>query len=124
MKGAPPLTGVPHLVERVDTPIRCWDWGMTDMIWSNMLAASDPGTRRAVLRLANERPDWIVVLRGATAAAEKSEPFGGEFAGRWVLQEVERLTGQPAWRPGIRLLVASWLCCKSERLATRLFWSL
>lgn len=57
------------------------------------------------MRLASEQPDWIPVLRAACERARKSEPYGGEFAGRWVLQELSKQTGKPAWRPGLRLLV-------------------
>jgi hypothetical protein len=63
-------------------------------------------TRDAVMRLAYERPDWLPVLRAACIQAEKTEPYGGQFAGRWVLQELERQTGTRVWQPGLRLLVA------------------
>ena len=62
-------------------------------------------TRQAVMRLAYERPDWVAVLRAACSQAEKSEGFGGEFAGSWVLKELEAQTGERAWVPGLRLLV-------------------
>lgn len=58
------------------------------------------------MRLAYERPDWLPVARAACAQAEKSEPFGGQFAGSWVLKELESQTGERPWRPGLRLLVA------------------
>jgi len=58
------------------------------------------------MRLAYERPDWLPVLRAACIQAAKSAPYGGQFAGRWVLQELERQLGTRAWRPGRRLLVA------------------
>ena len=32
-------------------------------------------------------------LRAACAQARKSEPYGGEFAGRWALQELEHESG-------------------------------
>ena len=63
-------------------------------------------TKRAVMSLAFERPDWIPVLRAAHTQAQKTEPFGGRFAGSWVLDELARQTGTKAWRPGLRLLVA------------------
>jgi hypothetical protein len=69
--------------------------------WSEMSK-----TRDAVMRLAYEQPDWIPVLRAACAQAEKTEPYGGQFAGRWVLQELQQRTKRPEWRPGLRLLVA------------------
>jgi hypothetical protein len=64
------------------------------------------GTADAVQRLAYEYPDWVPVLRAACVQARKSEPFGGQFAGRWVLQELARQTGRPEWQPGLRRLVA------------------
>jgi hypothetical protein len=63
-------------------------------------------SRDAVLRLAYEHPDWVPVLRAACVQARKSEPYGGQFAGRWVLQELARETGQRQWQPGLRRLVA------------------
>ena len=65
------------------------------------------------MRLAFERPDWLPVLRAARIQAEKSAPFGGEFAGRSVLQELEDQTGARQWRPGLRLLVAYGLLEKA-----------
>jgi hypothetical protein len=62
--------------------------------------------RQLAMRLAYERPDWIPVLRAARSQAEKTEPFGGEFAGSWVLKELEGQTGSRAWRPGLRLLAS------------------
>jgi len=68
---------------------------------------------RAVMRLASERPEWIPVLRAATERARKSEPFGGEFAGHWVLRELDEQTGSRNWLPGLRLLVGYGLIEKS-----------
>jgi hypothetical protein len=65
------------------------------------------------MRLANERPDWIPVLRAASEQARKSEPYGGEFAGHWVLRELEEQTGTRAWCPGLRLLVGYGVLEKS-----------
>lgn len=70
-------------------------------------------TARAVMRLANERPDWIPVLRAASSQARKSAPYGGEFAGHLVLLEMEQQTGTRAWLPGLRLLVGYGLLEKS-----------
>lgn len=63
-------------------------------------------TGQAVQRLAYDHPDWVPVLRAACEQARKSEPFGGQFAGRWVLQEWAQQTGTQQWKPGLRLLVA------------------
>lgn len=70
-------------------------------------------TVRAVMRLASERPDWIPVLRAACQAAGAAEGFDGEFAGAWVLSELEKLTGAREWRPGLRTLVTYGLLTKS-----------
>lgn len=70
-------------------------------------------TREAVLRLASERPDWLPVLQAACVRARKAEPFGGEFAGHWVLKDLESQTGTRVWFPGLRLLVAYGLLVKS-----------
>jgi hypothetical protein len=53
-----------------------------------------------VTELARERPEWLPIVRAACKVAEESEPYGGRFAGRWVLQEAGR------WEPGLRLLVS------------------
>ena len=71
-------------------------------------------TEQLVMRLAYERPDWLPVLRAACEQARKTEPYGGEFAGKWVLQELEQLTGSPAWRPGLRLLAGYGLIEKAS----------
>jgi hypothetical protein len=65
-----------------------------------------------VLELARERPDWLPVLEAACDEARDVEPYGGRFAGRWVLQRVNELSGGPAWRPGLRLLVGYGLLVK------------
>jgi hypothetical protein len=72
-----------------------------------------PDTVRAVMRLASERPDWVPVLRAAAERARKSEPYGGEFAGHWVLQELDQQAGRRHWLPGLRLLVSYGLIEKS-----------
>jgi hypothetical protein len=65
------------------------------------------------MRLAFEQPEWVLVLKAACEQARASEPYGGEFAGTWVLQKLQEMTGQPAWRPGLRLLVGYGLIEKS-----------
>lgn len=71
-------------------------------------------TRRAVMRLAHEHPDWLPVLRAACSQARQTEHTCGEFAGSWVLQEVTKETGRPEWRPGLRLLSSSGLIEKTD----------
>ena len=60
-----------------------------------------------VAELARERPEWLPILRAACKVAEESEPFGGRFAGRWVLQEAG------TWQPGLRVLVSYGLLEKA-----------
>ncbi len=76
-----------------------------------MSIVSDVG--RAVMRLASEQPIWIPVLRAACERARKSESYGGEFAGTWVLRDLAAQTGKREWRPGLRLLVSYGLIEKS-----------
>lgn len=78
-----------------------------------MVEMQRPTTRQQVLRLASERPDWLPVLEAACRSAKTSEPYGGEFAGRWVLQELGNQTGEPVWAPGLRLLVGYGLLEKA-----------
>jgi hypothetical protein len=69
-------------------------------------------TRQQVLRLINEYPEERPLLRAACEQARKCEP--GDFAGSWVLQEMEQQTGDPAWRPGLRRLSAFGLIEKTD----------
>ena len=71
-------------------------------------------TRRTVLRLAHEHPDWIPVLRAACVQARQTEQTCGEFAGTWVLSELAKGTGHPEWRPGLRLLSSLGLLEKTD----------
>lgn len=61
---------------------------------------------RAVAALRNERPEWLRVLDAALAVAERVQPYGGEFAGAWVLDELERRIGHPTWLPNLRVLLS------------------
>lgn len=69
-------------------------------------------TVRAVMRLANERPDWIAALSAACVTARIAEDFSGDFAGAWVLDELERQNGT-RWLPGLRTLATYGLIEKS-----------
>jgi hypothetical protein len=60
----------------------------------------------AVSALAKERPDWLPVLEAALIVAERAERYGGEFAGAWVIDELEERTGHPTWLPNLRLLTS------------------
>jgi hypothetical protein len=60
-----------------------------------------------VSELARERPEWLPILKAACEQAEESEPYGGRFAGRWVLEKVGH------WAPGLRVLVGYGLLEKS-----------
>ncbi len=61
---------------------------------------------RAVAALTKERPQWLPVLEAALTVAERAEPYGGEFAGAWVLDELEARTGHPTWLPNLRVLLS------------------
>jgi hypothetical protein len=65
------------------------------------------------MRLASERPEWLPALQAACESARKAEAFGGEFAGTWVISELERWTGDRAWLPGLRTLAVYGLIEKS-----------
>jgi hypothetical protein len=69
-------------------------------------------TARAVMRLAHERPEWIAALRAACVTARTAEDFSGDFAGAWVLDELERQNGT-RWLPGLRTLATYGLIEKS-----------
>ncbi len=51
------------------------------------------------------RPQWLPVLEAVLTVADRAEPYGGEFAGAWVLDELEQQTGHPTWLPNLRVLV-------------------
>jgi hypothetical protein len=70
-------------------------------------------TKQRVMRLVAEHPEELPLVRAACEQAKKSAAFGGEFAGSWVLQEMARQTGEPAWRPGVRRLAAYGIIQKS-----------
>jgi len=61
--------------------------------------------KRAVGNLIAERPDWIPVLEAAIAVSDKVDPHGGEFAGAWVIDELERRAGHRTWLPNLRVLL-------------------
>src|SRR5437899_11177220 len=61
---------------------------------------------RAVAALSTERPEWLPVLEAALVVAERCEPYGGEFAGAWVLEELKQQTGHPIWLPNLRVLIS------------------
>lgn len=77
-------------------------------------------TKQQVLRLLNEYPEERLLVRAACEQAGKCAP--GDFAGSWVLQELKRLigqsgpvlTGDSAWRPGLRRLSAYGLIEKVD----------
>jgi hypothetical protein len=68
---------------------------------------------RSVATLMTERPDWLPVLEAAIAVSEQVEPHGGEFAGAWVIDELERRAGHRTWLPNLRILVTYGLIEKS-----------
>jgi hypothetical protein len=58
----------------------------------------------AVMRLARDRPDWLPAVRAALAEAHRCQ--GSDFAGAWVLKEVQRQHAGRAWYSNFRLLVS------------------
>lgn len=61
---------------------------------------------RALAALRNDRPEWIPVLQAALSVAERAAPYGGDFAGSWVLDELEKQSGHSTWLPNLRILVS------------------
>jgi hypothetical protein len=68
---------------------------------------------RAVRRLAVEQPEWIAVLEAALVVAARSDALDAEFAGSWVLKELESRAGRRQWIPNLRLLVTYGILEKS-----------
>src|SRR5260370_39008812 len=66
----------------------------------------EPEALRAVDALTKGRPQWVPVLAAALTVAERAQPYGGEFAGAWVLDELEHRTGKPTWLPNLRVLLS------------------
>jgi hypothetical protein len=66
------------------------------------------GGYRAVMRLAQEDPKWLPVVRAAFERAVAAQPYGGEFAGAWVLRELG------SWLPNLRLLVRYGILEKTD----------
>jgi hypothetical protein len=69
-----------------------------------MMLTMNENVERAVATLEAERPEWISVLEAAIAVSDRVEKFGGEFAGAWVLDELERRAGRRTWLPNLRVL--------------------
>jgi len=55
-----------------------------------------------VKRLSEERPDWVPIIKECFECAQKYK----EFAGSWVLNNLEEKTKKRIWKPGLRTLVA------------------
>jgi hypothetical protein len=93
---------------------------------STVREVSEVSIREQVQRLAADRPDWLPILRAAVTVAKQAENFGGQFAGRWVLQEWVRQTNpEVPWQPGLRTLAAYELIVKagpSTRGGRRAYW--
>ena len=58
--------------------------------------------REAVLRVAAEDPQWLPAVRAAVSVAERR---GDEFAGAWILAELQRNDADRTWYPNFRRLV-------------------
>lgn len=68
---------------------------------------------RSIRRLASEHPHWVAVVEAAVAVANRSGAADAEFAGSWVLKELESRAGQRQWIPNLRLLVTYGILEKS-----------
>jgi hypothetical protein len=66
----------------------------------------------AVMRLARERPDWLPAVRAALAEADRC--LGSDFAGAWVLRELQEHHAGPTWYPNFRLLVSFGILEKTD----------
>jgi len=55
-----------------------------------------------VKRLAEERPDWIPIVKECFECAQKYN----EFAGSWVLNGLENKMKKKVWVPGLRTLAS------------------
>ncbi len=75
--------------------------------------------KRAVATLIAERPDWIPVLEAAIAVSDKVDGYGGEFAGAWVIDELERRAGHRIWLPNLRVLLTYGLVEKAGESTRR-----
>jgi hypothetical protein len=81
------------------------------MLYDAFMAVIDE--TRAVRRLATEHPEWLPVLDAALAVAIRIEAVGEEFAGSWVVQELESRAGRTQTIPNLRLLVTYGILEKS-----------
>jgi len=72
---------------------------------------------RAALRLGREQPGWIPAMGAslvlARRAAKDTYNLGHEFAGAWVLDELQRRVSKDAWFPNLRILVSYGVLEKS-----------
>src|SRR2546430_11732901 len=71
----------------------------------------------AALRLGREQPGCIPAMRAslvlARRAAQNTYNLGHEFAGAWVLDELQRRVSKDAWFPNLRILVSYGVLEKS-----------
>jgi len=76
-----------------------------------------PDGYTAVLRLGREQPGWIPVVRASLVLARRSAKdtynTNHEFAGAWVLDELQRQVSKDAWFPNLRILVSFGVLEKS-----------
>ena len=68
----------------------------------------------AVIRLANEHPEWLLIVK---ICLEKAKTIKGDFAGSWILNEFKRqgLTWQGrSWFPNLRTLASCGILQKTH----------
>ena len=60
------------------------------------------------MRLVQERPEWLAAVEASYRRAVKLQPFGGEFAGAWVVQDLG------SWLPNLRPLARAGILEKTD----------
>ncbi len=59
------------------------------------------------------------MLEAAVDVSDRIQEYGDEFAGAWVLDELERRSGRKTWLPNLRVLVTYGLIEKSRESSRR-----
>ena len=77
----------------------------------------DPNGYIGALRLGREQPSWIPAIQASLVLARRSTKDSRntthEFAGAWVLDELQRRVAKDAWFPNLRILVSYGVLQKS-----------
>jgi hypothetical protein len=81
----------------------------------NPMREPPPDGYRAVMRLAEERPELVALAVAVAAQAAAAEPWGGEFPGAWALERLPRGQRPEHLNRGLRTLVAYGVLEKASR---------